>query len=193
MITPEIEVSCPVGDGTTYILQEGTDYTISYGNGIRDAGKYNISIVGKDNFYGSLNPTFTVEPKPITEDDITVTVPDMDYSGSAVEPAVVVTDTTRGVELTKGTDYDLTFKNNINSASKDDTDAAPTVTITGKGNYTDSRTATFNIGRSLADAQVRIAQDQQEFTYDGKSHVPTYAVYLSDGTLLQEGTDYEMI
>ena len=122
-----------------------------------------------------------------------MTVPDMDYSGSAVEPAVVVTDTTRGVELTKGTDYDLTFKNNINSASKDDTDAAPTVTITGKGNYTDSRTATFNIGRSLADAQVRIAQDQQEFTYDGKSHVPTYAVYLSDGTLLQEGTDYEMI
>ena len=193
VITPEIEVSCPVGDGTTYILQEGTDYTISYGNGIRDAGKYNISIVGKDNFYGSLNPTFTVEPKPITEDDITVTVPDMDYSGSAVEPAVVVTDTTRGVELTKGTDYDLTFKNNINSASKDDTDAAPTVTITGKGNYTDSRTATFNIGRSLADAQVRIAQDQQEFTYDGKSHVPTYAVYLSDGTLLQEGADYEMI
>lgn len=41
--------------------------------------------------------------------------------------------------------------------------------------------------------KVRIAQDQQEFTYDGKSHVPTYAVYLSDGTLLQEGTDYEMI
>lgn len=193
VITPEIEVSCPVGDGTTYILQEGTDYTISYGNGIRDAGKYNISIVGKDNFYGSLNPTFTVEPKSIAAEDITVSVPDMDYTGSAVEPKLVVTDTTRGVELTKGTDYDVTFKNNTNSASKDDADAAPTVKITGKGNYGESREATFNIGKSLADAQVRIAQDQQEFTYDGKSHVPTYAVYLSDGTLLQEGTDYEMI
>ncbi len=193
VITPEVEVSCPIGDGTTYILQKDVDYTINYGNGIKDAGKYNISIVGKDNFYGSLNPTFTVEQKSIAADDITVSVPDMDYTGSAVEPKLVVTDTTRGVELVKGTDYDVTFKNNTNSASKDDVDAAPTVKITGKGNYGESREATFNIGKSLADAQVRIAQDQQEFTYDGTSHIPTYAVYLSDGTLLQEGTDYELI
>lgn len=193
VITPEVEVSCPIGDGTTYILQKDVDYTINYGNGIKDAGKYNISIVGKDNFYGSLNPTFTVEPKSIAAEDITVSVPDMDYTGSAVEPKLVVTDTTRGVELVKGTDYDVTFKNNTNSASKDDADAAPTVKITGKGNYGESREATFNIGKSLADAQVRIAQDQQEFTYDGTSHIPTYAVYLSDGTLLQEGTDYELI
>ncbi len=193
VITPEVEVSCPIGDGTTYILQKDVDYTINYGNGIKDAGKYNISIVGKDNFYGSLNPTFTVEQKSIAADDITVSVPDMDYTGSAVEPKLVVTDTTRGVELVKGTDYDVTFKNNTNSASKDDADAAPTVKITGKGNYGESREATFNIGKSLADAQVRIAQDQQEFTYDGTSHIPTYAVYLSDGTLLQEGTDYELI
>ena len=193
VITPEVEVSCPIGDGTTYILQKDIDYTVNYGNGIRDAGKYNISIVGKDNFYGSLNPTFTVEPKSIAAEDITVTIPDMDYTGSAVEPKLVVTDTTRGVELTKGTDYDVTFKNNTNSASKDDADAAPTVKITGKGNYGESREATFNIGKSLADAQVRIAQDQQEFTYDGTSHIPTYAVYLSDGTLLQEGTDYELV
>ena len=193
VITPEVEVSCPIGDGTTYILQKDVDYTINYGNGIKDAGKYNISIVGKDNFYGSLNPTFTVEPKSIAADDITVSIPDMDYTGSAVEPKLVVTDTTRGVELVKGTDYDVTFKNNTNSASKDDADAAPTVKITGKGNYGESREATFNIGKSLADAQVRIAQDQQEFTYDGTSHIPTYAVYLSDGTLLQEGIDYELI
>ena len=193
VITPEVEVSCPIGDGTTYILQKDIDYTINYGNGIKDAGKYNISIQGYGNFYGSLHPTFTVEPKSIAADDITVSVPDMDYTGSAVEPKLVVTDTTRGVELTKGTDYDVTFKNNTNSASKDDADAAPTVKITGKGNYGESREATFNIGKSLADAQVRIAQDQQEFTYDGTSHIPTYAVYLSDGTLLQEGADYEMI
>ncbi|MFR8813733.1 MAG: fibronectin type III domain-containing protein [Lachnospiraceae bacterium] len=193
VITPEVEVSCPIGDGTTYILQKDIDYTINYGNGIKDAGKYNISIRGDGNFYGSLHPTFTVEPKSIAADDITVSIPDMDYTGSAVEPKLVVTDTTRGVELVKGTDYDVTFKNNTNSASKDDADAAPTVKITGKGNYGESREATFNIGKSLANAQVRIAQDQQEFTYDGTSHIPTYAVYLSDGTLLQEGTDYELI
>lgn len=193
VITPEVEVSCPIGDGTTYILRKDIDYTINYGNGIKDAGKYNISIRGDGNFYGSLHPTFTVEPKSIAADDITVSIPDMDYTGSAVEPKLVVTDTTRGVELVKGTDYDVTFKNNTNSASKDDADAAPTVKITGKGNYGESREATFNIGKSLADAQVRIAQDQQEFTYDGTSHIPTYAVYLSDGTLLQEGTDYELI
>lgn len=193
VITPEVEVSCPIGDGTTYILKKDIDYTINYGNGIKDAGKYNISIRGDGNFYGSLHPTFTVEPKSIAADDITVSIPDMDYTGSAVEPKLVVTDTTRGVKLVKGTDYDVTFKNNTNSASKDDADAAPTVKITGKGNYGESREATFNIGKSLADAQVRIAQDQQEFTYDGTSHIPTYAVYLSDGTLLQEGTDYELI
>ena len=81
VITPEVEVSCPIGDGTTYILQKDIDYTINYGNGIKDAGKYNISIQGYGNFYGSLHPTFTVEPKSIAADDITVSVPDMDYTG----------------------------------------------------------------------------------------------------------------
>lgn len=192
-ITPRVVVTCPIGNGDNYTLLENVDYTISTGaTSIVDAGSYSISITGVNNFYNALNTNFVVEPKAITSDDITVTVADMDYTGSAVIPDVTVTDTTRGVDLVEGTDYTLSYMNNTNSASKDDEDAAPTVTLIAKGNYTGTCTATFNIGKSIADASVRIAQSQQEYTYDGKEHLPDYAVYLGD-TLLKEGTDYELI
>lgn len=191
-ITPAVTVTCPVGDGTTYTLQEGVDYDITYSGTVKDAGKYSISVNGRGNFYGSLYTNFVVEQKGIDAADIAITVPDMDYTGSAVEPTVTVEDQTRSVTLQEGVDYEVTYHNNTASASKDDENNPPTVTLTGKGNYGSTKDVTFNIGKSLADAEVRIPQNQQEFIYDGQEHIPSYAVYLN-GTLLREGTDYEMV
>ncbi len=191
-ITPKVEVSCPVGDGTTYILQEGTDYTIAYGNGsIKDAGNYNISITGINNFYGQLNPTFTVEAKALTDADLEYTIDDAPYTGSAMKPNVTITNKTSSEALVEGKDYTITYKNNVNSGAADDEDA-PTAVISGIGNYQGTKELTFNIGVSIKGAQVRIPTSQQTFTYDGKSHIPSYEVYLGE-TRLIEGTDYELV
>ena len=59
------------------------------------------------------------------------------YNGTAKEPGVtsVVTD---GKTLIEGTDYTVSYKNNVYVGTA-------TVTITFKGNYTGSATATFEI------------------------------------------------
>ena len=61
------------------------------------------------------------------------------YNGSAQTPAVMVIDGT--TTLTNGTDYTVSYSNNINVGTA-------TVTITGKGNYTGTKTATFTIQKA---------------------------------------------
>jgi len=61
------------------------------------------------------------------------------YTGSAIEPAVSVVYS--GTTLVKGTDYSLSYKNNIMAGTA-------TVTATGSGNYTGTVTATFTIDKA---------------------------------------------
>ncbi len=58
------------------------------------------------------------------------------YTGKALKPSVTVKDDDK--KLIKGTDYTLSYKNNTKPGKA-------TVTITGKGNYTGTKTVTFNI------------------------------------------------
>lgn len=198
VIVPKVTVTCPIGGSSeTYTLTEHNDYEITYnGSGsIKDAGSYNIIVTGKGGFYNSLNTTFVVDPRPVDDAEyISIEVQqENDYTGQAVEPPVVVKNiklTGSSQTLTEGVDYSITYKNNVNSAGKDEAQA-PTVTITGLGNYGGTIDKTFNIGKSIQNATVNIAPNR--FTYDGKRHVPSsYSVYLGS-ELLREGRDYELV
>ena len=63
-------------------------------------------------------------------------IPTQVYTGSAIEPAVTVKD--GETTLTLGTDYTIGYSANVNVGTA-------TATITGKGNYSGSREATFTI------------------------------------------------
>ena len=70
------------------------------------------------------------------------------YTGSAIKPAVEVYSGAK--KLTPGKDYTISYKNNVNAQTYDAVDKkgksiAPTVTVTGKGNYTGTVTRTFTI------------------------------------------------
>lgn len=58
------------------------------------------------------------------------------YTGAALTPAVTVT--FQGKTLTKDTDYTVSYSSNVNAGTA-------TVTISGKGSYTGSKTASFTI------------------------------------------------
>lgn len=58
------------------------------------------------------------------------------YTGKAIKPAVTVKDGDK--KLVKGTDYTVSYKNNTKMGTA-------TVTITGKGSYTGTKTLTFRI------------------------------------------------
>ncbi len=187
----QIQVRCPLGDGEYYTLEEGKDYDVTYGTAVADmikAGVYQIQITGKQNFINSLNTTYTIMPKSVAAHDVEVTVSDMDYAGQAVYPTVQVKDTTRNVILAEGTDYSLSYSNNILSASANQ-DMAPTVTINGRGNYGETIQKTFNIGETLTDLKVNLTQEK--YTYDGQEHKPE-AIVTNDGRTLVEGIDYTL-
>ena len=63
------------------------------------------------------------------------------YTGSAIKPAPVVKDGTR--TLKAGTDYTVSYKNNTALGTA-------TITITGKGNYSGSRSVTFKIVKPVS-------------------------------------------
>lgn len=74
------------------------------------------------------------------------------YTGSALTPAVTVTD--GNTTLTEGTHYTIAYFNNTNAGTA-------TVTITGKGNYKNTKNANFTINRKAA----TITAKAQEITY----------------------------
>ena len=159
-------------------LEEGRDYTLSYMNN-KNAGTASVVISGKGKFTGSTTKTFKIKPKSITSATVTGIVA-KDYTGSAVtqKPTVKV----GGVVLQAGTDYTLSYKNNVNPGTA-------TVTITGKGNYTGSLSRTFKIqGYSMSGCTVTgIKTVQFSLTPVAQNPVVKY-----DGKKLKKGTDYTL-
>ncbi|MCB6994433.1 hypothetical protein LI177_13180 [bacterium 210820-DFI.6.37] len=82
----------------------------------------------------SLNNTNAVSVSKLT-----ISVPNQTYTGKALTPAVTVKDGSK--TLKNGTDYTVTYSNNVNAGTGK-------VTITGKGNYTGSVTKTFAIAKA---------------------------------------------
>ena len=76
------------------------------------------------------------------------------YDGKAKTPGVTVKDGTK--PLVNGTDSTVKYSNNVNVGTA-------TVTVTGKGNYTGSKSTNFKInaapvGKSIASATVTTSQ-----------------------------------
>lgn len=79
--------------------------------------------------------TFAITAKAFAGSDITISeIPDQNYTGQPLTPGVTIKDGDK--TLTKGTDYDLSYGDNITAGS---------VTIHFKGNYSGSTTVYFNI------------------------------------------------
>lgn len=86
-----------------------------------------------------------------------------------------------------GTDYTVKYSNNVNVGTA-------TVTVTGKGNYTGSKSTNFKInaapaGKSIASATVTTSQMIRNA--NGKPLVPSITVKYGS-TTLKNGTDYSV-
>ena len=137
---------------------EGVDNTFNYtlNEGTLESN-YNITT-----YYGSL----TITPKTIVPDGpetpeekktgIEVTKPkDSKYDGTEHKNAPTVTDTKTGKTLTEGTDYTLTYSEDVTNAG------TVTVTVTGKGNYTGEFNVTYEITKR--DVVLTSATDSKKF------------------------------
>ena len=87
------------------------------------------------------------------------------YTGQAVKPEVEAY--CDGVLLKAGTDYTISYKNNVKAAKKD-ADKAPTIILTGKKNYKGKVTTTFTIEQAEFGVTPGIEAEDLVVTETGK-------------------------
>lgn len=104
------------------------------------------------------------------------------YTGEAITPDIMAY--SGETQLVNGTDYDLSYENNINVGTA-------TVIITFKGNYKGTRNINFDIvARTLSDNDVTFLPiDNQVFT--GSEIKPEPTITYGDITLVKD-TDYTL-
>lgn len=110
----------------------------------KNAGNYTVYYMVKgDSSHSDYTPTsntvsVTIEPKSIADSTVTIAaIPDQTYTGSAITPDLKVKD--GGTELTKGTDYTVSYPYNNTNAG------LASLQVDGMGNYTGTQGVTFNI------------------------------------------------
>lgn len=206
-IEPEVKVY----DGNT-LLTEDDDYTAAYydkdSSGANqsltaNAGEKCIVITG-EGIYASEddagNPVtierkYTVHPRNLNSNDVKVELPNQTNT-PLDETNLDITITYNGVQLVKDTDFTL----KVNSPSGND--SAYTVEITGKGNYTGTRTENTKIGIDIANTanvKFRFVTDVTSgIDYMGGNAVEPKVELVrvlpdgTTGTALVEGTHYRL-
>jgi subtilisin family serine protease len=132
--------------------------------------------------YGEINAEYAVKMAlgyAISSGTVS-SVSSQTYTGSALTPALTVT--VDGKTLTEGTDYTLTYSDNIDVGTA-------TITVAGKGDYADTGTltTTFTItAASISGASIASISNQ---LYIGSALTPAPIVTLGAKTLT-EGSDY---
>lgn len=161
-------------------LAEGVDYKVTVSGNVNVTDNALVTIEGTGNYTGKLSQKFSITPKRISQAE--VKADDAEYTGSAVTTTVsVVLD---GKTLVQGTDYKLSYSDNVNVTS--DT-AKAVVTVTGTGNYTGTVQGEFSITpMDISKLDIPEIPDQ---TYGGQAVKPELRI-VNGNNVLSEGTDY---
>lgn len=183
-VCPPITVMHTDSNGTEHLLVENTDYKLTYQSNIAAGTKARAVIAGMGNFSGSRTVTFTIVGHDIAAEDVLLeSIPNQAYTGKALTPSVTLT--YGGQKLVRGTDYNLSYANNIELGTA-------TVTIDGKGNFAGSRTTQFEIVASdISTAEVTI-QGENKWVYTGEEIKPAEVIVKIGETVLAANTDYTL-
>lgn len=197
----------PLVKNEAYYLEYVNDTKVGTANNTN--GPYIRVTPANSNFTGEKIIPYTISPKSIKATDVNLALQDttnttfdsvnLNYpyvAGTIYTPTVVMTDkygTEDALALTKDTDYKVTYTNNTYTGTA-------TVTITGAGNYTGTRTIKFTIGTLFTSAKIAVYKDNVQVTalpsviYDGTDKTPSGITVklISTAALLVQGTDYEV-
>ena len=137
-----------VCDGKT--LTAGTDYELIGINDIdtfKNVGEYSILLLGKGDYTGGAITSFIIDRAALASADVTLASGTCTYNGKAWKPAVTVKH--GGMKLVSGTDYTVTYSNNVNAGTA-------TVKVEGKGNYKGTVTKKFTIAKAAQPVKVTV-------------------------------------
>lgn len=209
---PQVTVVC---EGKSLVLDK--DYVVYYEEQVTEVGTYELTVKGIGVYEGEKAVSYFVADRgdilmeDTPEDGI---IPEglwvagireggYDYTGTAIKPEMRVYD--KNVLLKEQVDYTVSYKNNINANDASVAAKAPTLTVTGKGNYTGKDTKTFKIlpldissplfeAENISIASTGKAQKPVPTLYFGSRQLKnktefTYSYYKTDETSAAAGTD----
>ena len=209
---PQVIVIC---EGKTLVPDK--DYVVYYEEQVTEVGNYELTVKGIGVYEGEKAVSYFVADRgdilmeDTPEDGI---IPEglwvagireggYDYTGTAIKPEMRVYD--KNVLLKEQVDYTVSYKNNINANDASVAAKAPTLTVTGKGNYTGKDTKTFKIlpldissplfeAENISIASTGKAQKPVPTLYFGSRQLKnktefTYSYYKTDETTAAAGTD----
>ena len=116
------------------VLQAGKDYAISYRNNL-NVGVATVIATGMGDYTGYTSKNFTITKCAMAGGTVSV-ASSVSFTGSNITPSVTVK--VAGRTLTSGTDYTVSYSNNKNVGTSN-------VYVYGKGNYSGSLSAKFDI------------------------------------------------
>ena len=125
-----------VSAGTLTVPAAG--YEVS-GNKATVVDNYTITVKGKGNFKGEAKAQWSIVAADANIFDVALATTEFTYDGTEQTPEVTVKD--GATVLEEGTDYTVSYTNNVNAGTA-------TVTATGMGYYSGTKTATFTIGKA---------------------------------------------
>ena len=126
------------------------------------------------------NASLYISQLSLSNADVSISVADCTYTGSAHTPAIAVI--ANGLNLLPDTDYTVKYADNVNAGMA-------TVTVSGKGNFWSSAKAEFRIlPKQLAGATLTVQP-----CYETREGLFPVVSLVLDGVTLVEGVDYTMI
>lgn len=175
------------------VLEEGTDYTVSYENNV-NIGKANVIITGiAPKYVGTKTVTFSITGISMSKVKVaSASVPkSVDYSGKVHEPEPVLTyqksKKSEVIPLVKDTDYTVAYKNNTNAGTA-------TIILTGIGKYTGTIKKTFKINPFdiKKDVEGKFTVESIDPISYAKGGAKPAVVVKYEGRLLTQGSDYTL-
>lgn len=125
----------------------GKYYSVTYKNNV-NAGTASIIVKGKGKYKGkNAYVTYKIGKKSIDKMSLILSEDSFTYTGEECKPTVTVNN--GSASLKNGTDYTVSYNNNIGVGSA-------TVTVEGKGNYTGYLTGTFTINEKEQDPEFNL-------------------------------------
>ena len=125
-------------------LTEGTHYEVTFGGDLINAGTVTVTVKGLGN-YASVEKTLSYEINKVDINTLDISIPSkVIYADEEKKPKVTIIYDEQ--ELVKDSEYTVVYSNNVNVGTA-------TATVTGIGNYTGTKTLTFEIveGGSASD------------------------------------------
>ena len=208
---PEVSVTYTDKIGTTRNLTKDADYKVTYSNNINattEGNKAIITVTGINGKYsGSVTGEFDISKATIGDLDVkfpNVAFGGRDSSGNLLPGKATITVTVDGRTLVAETDYDIKYGDGTKTTAEEyftkdpgASDHSYTITVTGKGNYTGSVSATADqLSGTLksSDIVIEYPSDPSPHVYNGKKVTfgGTGPVIKNGESTLEEGSDYEI-